>query len=104
VPEPDARDPLAVAAAALPQRIDEALERFDVRAAALALLGLAQAANRHVTATRPWQLPPDELGPALAPVVDICRVLARELEPLLPGAGRRIEAALAGGERRVFAR
>jgi methionyl-tRNA synthetase len=103
-PEPDAGDPLAAAAGALPLRIDAALERFDVRAAAVALLELAQAANRHVTSTRPWQLPPDELGPALAPVVAVCRVLARELEPFLPGSGARIEAALAGGERRVFAR
>jgi methionyl-tRNA synthetase len=104
VPEPAADDPLAAAAAALPGRIDEALERFDARTAAVALVELAQAANRQVTATRPWQLPPDELGPALAPVVAVCRVLARELEPFLPGAGDRLDAALAGGERRVFAR
>lgn len=102
--EPDAGDALAAAAAGLPARIEDALERFDVRAAAVALLELAHAANRHVSATRPWQLPPDELGPALAPVVAVCRVLAHELEPFLPGAGTRIEDALAGGERRVFAR
>lgn len=104
VPAAGGGDPLATAAAEVPARVDEALERFDVRAGALALLELAQAANRHVTATRPWQLPPDELGAALAPVVAVCRVLGRELEPFLPGAGRRIEEALAGGERRVFAR
>jgi methionyl-tRNA synthetase len=104
VPAPRPDDPLAAAAAALPAQIDAALERFDVRAAALALLELAQAANRHVTATRPWQLPADELRPAVAPVVAVCRTLARELEPFLPGSGSRIEAALAGGERRVFAR
>lgn len=100
--------PLACAAAALPARVDAALARFDLRSAAGALVELAQEANAHVTRTRPWELPAARLGPEVAALLAVCRSLARELEPFVPGAGSRIEAALAARDpalgRRLFAK
>jgi methionyl-tRNA synthetase len=75
-------------------RIDEALARFDLRAAADVLWSLVEDANRHISAARPWELAGDEREAVLAPVVAACRTLARELQPFLPEAAARIETAL----------
>jgi methionyl-tRNA synthetase len=91
----DPAHPLAVAAAALPGVVDEALDRFDVRAASAAIAELAQAANRHVSETRPWELADEELAAVVPVLLEVCATLGRELEPFVPGAGERIGAALA---------
>jgi len=103
---------------ATPREIDDALARFDLRAATSSLWHLADEANRFVTATRPWQLAKAEesgdadaataLDEALGALLDACHQLARELQPFLPGASRRVARALAERDpelgRRLFAK
>ena len=93
--EGDPGHPLALAAAALPGAVDDALGRFDLRAASAAIAELAQEANRHVSETRPWELPHDELAEVVPVLLGVCAALGRELEPFVPGAGARIGEALA---------
>lgn len=72
---------LAAAAAALPDRVDAALARFDVRAAAAALWAVVEEGNRTVTRERPrerpWELRGGDrrLHEVLATVVQACRTL-----------------------------
>jgi len=80
-------------------QIDSALGRFDFRAAAGALSAAVVEVNRFVSATKPWELAraprsEEELEAVLGTLVATCLVLARELEPFLPDAARRITAAL----------
>jgi methionyl-tRNA synthetase len=97
--------------------IDEALGRFDFRAAADALWNVVSEANRFVSATRPWELAKAErsdgaaavrLDAILAVLVTACRTIARELGPFLPDAAARIEDALDGRDpglgRKLFAK
>lgn len=93
-PLAEPRGPLVTLAAALPAAIDERLDRFDLRGAAAALVDLAQAANRHVSTSRPWTLAPHDLAKEVSPLLAVCETLACELDPFLPGAGARIGAAL----------
>lgn len=118
--EPRADESLALAAlvAGTPGEIDDALARFDVRAAAVALWRVVDGANRYVATTRPWELAkarPDgdggaspTLDEALSVLSAACHALARELRPFLPAASDRIERALTEGDpelgRRLFAK
>ncbi|MEY2514138.1 MAG: methionyl-tRNA synthetase [bacterium] len=108
---------LRAAIARAPAAIDEALGRFDLRAAAAALWQLVDEANRFVTSARPWELAkreasdPDARGAldeTLALLLAACNLLARELAPFLPAAARRIELVLATRDvelgRRLFVR
>jgi methionyl-tRNA synthetase len=91
---------LRSAIAELPRRIDDALDAFDIRRAAIALTELVDEANRYVEAERPWELARAEragasnasarLDSALALLVDACRALAAELRPFLPEAAARL--------------
>ena len=83
--------------------IDEALDRFDFRAAADALWDVVNEANRFVSATRPWELAKAErsdaavtarLDAVLAVLLTACQTIAQELRPFLPDAATRIEQAL----------
>ena len=84
--------------------IDEALAAFDLRAATTALWEVVAEANRFVSATQPWDIAKAARGgdsraarrldAALAALLDVCRVIARELLPFLPLAAERITAAL----------
>ncbi len=101
-----------------PDRIDDALARFDVRGAATALWELVDQANRFVAATRPWELARAENGGEAGAAADLddvlsillaaCRTLARELQPFLPAASERLERALDANDpelgRRLFAK
>jgi methionyl-tRNA synthetase len=101
---PAAHDELRALAGALPAAIDAALERFDLRAATAALWELVGAANRHVATARPWELAARErageatasapLDAELGLLLDVCEVLGRELQPFLPEAAGRVQAAL----------
>jgi methionyl-tRNA synthetase len=83
--------------------IDEALDRFDFRAAADALWDVVNEANRFVSATRPWELAKAErsdaavtarLDAVLAVLLTACQTIAQELRPFLPDAATRIAQAL----------
>jgi methionyl-tRNA synthetase len=88
----------------VPGLVDAALADFDFRRATRAVWTIVEEANRHVDATRPWELARRErrgdpaaarqLDAALAALVAACRVLAAELRPFLPGAAARLTAHL----------
>ncbi len=95
---------LARRCAGLAAQVDEALAAYDLRAGAGAVWGLAEEANRLISAARPWELgraaragdarAAARLHGLLTLLEDACRRLAGELEPFLPAAAGRIEAAL----------
>jgi methionyl-tRNA synthetase len=78
---------------------DDAVERFDFRGAAAAVLAAADCANRLATHTRPWTLPPEQAAPLVDELAARCSALAASLRPLLPDAAARIEAALERSDR-----
>jgi len=88
-----------------PGEIDDALARFDFRAATASLWRSVEAANRFVSITRPWDLAKAErfgdvdagagLDEVLGALLIACRVISRELRPFLPTASERIAHALA---------
>ena len=90
---------------ATPGEIDQALARFDFRAATASLWRLVDEANRLITTTRPWELAKAEKGgnseaaaaldEALSILLVACQVLACELDPFLPAASGRIALTLA---------
>ncbi|GIE36487.1 methionine--tRNA ligase [Actinoplanes italicus] len=92
------------ACAALPGRVDRALDGFDFRAATGALCDVVDHANRLVDAEQPWHLARsgEPAGAArfddvLATLVHACRVLAGELAPFLPGGAQRLSGQLGDG-------
>jgi methionyl-tRNA synthetase len=101
-----------------PAAIDDALRRYDFRAATDALWRIVDEANRFVTTTRPWDLAKAEqngdheaaaqLDHGLRTLLVACHALARELEPFLPAAAARLARALAEKDpelgRRLFAK
>jgi methionyl-tRNA synthetase len=89
---------LAAAIAAVPAAIDSGLARFDLRAAADAVWGAVEAANRFVSARRPWQLEGEARAAVLADALAACAAIATEIEPLLPGGAERITAVLESGD------
>ncbi len=106
------------AIAGTPGEIDDALGRFDCRAAACSLWSVVEEANRFLATTRPWELAKAERGgdpdagalldQALCPALLACHTLARELQPFLPAASARIRRALVERDpelgRRLFAK
>ena len=89
---------LLPAGAELSDRVDDALRRFDFRAATGALCAVVDAGNRLIEAERPWEAGPTAHA-TLATLVGTCRALAVELEPFLPGGARRLREQLASGGR-----
>jgi methionyl-tRNA synthetase len=85
---------LAQAVGRIPAAVDAALARFDLRAAADAVWSAVEAANRHVSATRPWKLDAAERDAVLADLLTACRTIGAELTPFLPAASERIRVAL----------
>jgi methionyl-tRNA synthetase len=104
VPSITPRDePLLAAAERAGAAVDDALARFDFRAAADVLWAVVNEANRYVSRTRPWELARAERGDGaaspqldaiLAVLVTVCHTIARELRRFLPDAAARIEEAL----------
>ncbi|HKV68094.1 MAG TPA: methionine--tRNA ligase, partial [Gaiellales bacterium] len=97
---------LAAAIDAVPASIDAALAGFDLRAAAGAVWDAVEAANRFVSARRPWELQGDERSAVLADALAACAAIATEISPFLPGGAARIAATLESGDpaaaRRLF--
>jgi methionyl-tRNA synthetase len=86
----------------LPQLIDEALARFDFRAATGAICSAVQAGNRLIEAQRPWELARREeqgdraaatrLDGLLGVLAEACRVLATELQPFIPAGASALSS------------
>lgn len=95
---------LGAGCAALPHRIDQALARFDFRAATDAIWSVVQSGNRLAETERPWELArraergdraaSTRLDEALAILTGACRVLAAELAPFLPTGAAAIASQL----------
>ncbi|WP_055587309.1 methionine--tRNA ligase [Streptacidiphilus griseoplanus] len=104
VPLPDC--PAVAVCHTATERVSVALDAFDLRRATAVVFGLVEEANRHIEATRPWELARAErsgdpaagarLDTALAVLVHACRALGRELAPFLPDGAARITAQCAG--------
>jgi methionyl-tRNA synthetase len=97
---------LAAAIGAIPASVDAALVRFDLRAAADAVWGAVEGANRFVSARRPWELEGEARAAVLADALTACCAIAEEIAPFLPGGAARVASALESGDpaaaRRLF--
>jgi methionyl-tRNA synthetase len=86
-----------------PGAVQAALADFDFRAAAAAVFGIVEEANRYVEAAQPWQLAKAEragdtdagkhFDAVLGAVLAACQVLASEIWPFLPDLAARVAAA-----------
>lgn len=100
----EADDTLRVVAAAIPERINGALDRFDFREALAALQQLITAANRYVDDTKPWELnkaaragdanATKSLDHVLANLIESLRILAVRFVPFIPDGAERIATQL----------
>jgi methionyl-tRNA synthetase len=100
VPTAQPDEVLANACDEVGERIDSALDAFDLRLAASALTALVGTANRYVEETAPWQLAKKEvaenghdkakLDVVLSGLAEVCRVLAAELRPFVPDLAERL--------------
>lgn len=99
-PDPDAAE-LHRDLATLPGRIDQALARFDLRAATAALVRTAGSINRYLQTAQPWRLPGDDprFDRILATALAGCRLLAAELGPFVPAGAERLRDQLGSGPR-----
>jgi methionyl-tRNA synthetase len=89
---------------ALPHHIDQALGRFDFRAATDAICSVVQAGNRLAETERPWELArraehgdhaaSTRLDEVLGILTGACRVLATELGPFLPAGASALRSQL----------
>lgn len=89
----------------LPLEVDRAIDRFDLREAATALLDVVAQANALINRVRPWELAAAEragdrdagaaLDEVLAVLVATARVLAEELAAFVPGLAERIHQQVA---------
>jgi methionyl-tRNA synthetase len=93
----DAPGEAAAAAAALPQRIDDALARFDLRGATEAIWSFVEVTNRVLERERPWERTAPDRDAVLAGLVDACRVAVGECLPFLPDGAARLLARLGEG-------
>jgi methionyl-tRNA synthetase len=88
----------------LADTVDEALGKFDFRAATEAIWRVVGEANRYVSTTRPWELGNAErrgdrtaaaaLDEVLSLLLAASWTIAKEVGPFLPAAAGRIESAL----------
>jgi methionyl-tRNA synthetase len=83
------------------RRIDEALEEFDLRRASGAIVDAVAEANRYIEETEPWVLArrgsSEELDEILGALVHVCRIIATELGPFLPGLSGLLQRQFAPG-------
>ncbi|MEV8505547.1 methionine--tRNA ligase [Actinoplanes sp. NPDC051475] len=90
----------------LPQRVDQALDKGDFRAATEAITDEVAHGNRLVETKQPWKLTGPRRTAVVGELLGRCQIIAAELEPFLPSASRRLrnELALEGPPRPAFAR
>jgi methionyl-tRNA synthetase len=90
--------------------VDEALDRFDLAAAAAAIWSVVVEANRFVASTRPWELRKlaerDEeaariLDAILGLLFETIGTVTHEFRPFLPDGAARIEQALDARDREL---
>lgn len=89
---------------ALPAAVDEALARYDIRAACQAVVAVAEAGNRYVEAQAPWALAKaaeagdeaagERCDVVLGTLLHLCRTVADELEPFVPAGAARLRDQL----------
>ncbi|ACZ22950.1 methionyl-tRNA synthetase [Sanguibacter keddieii DSM 10542] len=95
------------AARALPDAVDAALARYDLRSACEAITGLVEHGNRFIEGEAPWRLAraadAGDLEAAarfegvVDALVELCRVATHELEPFVPEGAARLVAQLDAG-------
>jgi len=82
----------------IPCEIDEALEKLDFIAALESIWGLIGAANKYIEVTKPWNLKKEnkikELENFIAILIEVLRVVARELTPFMPQTASQITAQI----------
>jgi methionyl-tRNA synthetase len=93
---------LARACGALPRLIDDALARFDFRAATGAVCSVVRAGNRLAETERPWELARREeqgdreagrrLDELLGVLASACRILATEVQPFIPAGASALSS------------
>ena len=104
VPPPDDgahASELRALAAALPARVDAALDAFLPDEAAAAIVELLDAANRALERSAPWQLArtdPAAAARALHAPLEAARIATGELSPLVPGVAAAIAVRLGGAD------
>jgi methionyl-tRNA synthetase len=113
-PQSGVGDELRAAIAKLPARVDEAVARYDLRAACEAIVGLADAGNRFIEAEAPWHLATAyeqgdvDAGARFVAVIDVlidlCHAGADELAPFVPDGARRLSDQLDGATGPAFPR
>ena len=93
--------PLLALARALPGQVDAALAESDFRGATAAICHVSEQANRVFAAVKPWALGKDdkrdELSLFLGEVIAVCRIVAQELAPFIPGGAARTARQLGQG-------
>lgn len=89
-------------AAGLQTRVDAELDAFALDRALDEIWRVIAAANAHVNKTEPWKLAKQarraELAAALTELYAALREIGSTLEPFLPEAARRLQAALLGSD------
>ncbi|SDT46879.1 methionine--tRNA ligase [Microlunatus soli] len=103
-PVPPGLQRAADLAAALPERIDVALDDFNHRQATARIIEVAAAANAAIEATRPWQhvrpavdgdpVAREQLRTILAALLQVCRRVAVELTAFVPDGAARLLGVL----------
>jgi methionyl-tRNA synthetase len=89
---------VAAHARELPDRIDDALVRFDLRAASAAIWSFVELANRVLERERPWDGAAPHREAVLAGLVDASRVAVGECVPFLPDGAGQLLARLGTGD------
>jgi methionyl-tRNA synthetase len=92
----DADASLVAEVKSLSGRVDEAVGRFALDEALVAIFTVVDAANRYVEQTAPWSLANEarggRIGTVLYCLVETIAALAEELAPFLPGTAQAIRA------------
>ncbi|HUQ08647.1 MAG TPA: methionine--tRNA ligase [Kofleriaceae bacterium] len=93
---------LRARAAALPARVDAALDAFLVDDAVAAICEVVDHANRYLERTAPWRLARTDPAAAAATLhapLEVARIAAAELAPFVPRVARTITERLGATER-----
>jgi methionyl-tRNA synthetase len=99
IPPPVEHSSLAAPIEAVQQDVPAQLDAFDITSAAETIWTLVRALNKHVEATRPWDLAKDDshaqdLDRALYELADGVRIAAVALSAFLPKSAPEILSAL----------
>ena len=96
---------LDIACAALPSKIDAALQSADFRSATAQLVATVDLANQLLNAVQPWKVirnpdgDPGLIQRLLSRVVQACRTIATEITPFCPGGATRLTSQLGDSDR-----